>query len=75
MQRLLDDPFALEPYIAKNPEVMLILFDPMQMRLDRPGWEIVDAVKKGKVYEIGGVTPLTVIDRLEEIAKLLHPGI
>ncbi len=75
VQKLIEQPHALEPYIAKNPEVMLVLFDPEQMLLDRPGWERVDAVQKGRVHAIGEITPLTVLDRLEEIARLLHPGI
>ncbi len=75
VQELSKGPFTLEPYIAKNPEVILVLGGLDQWQLDRPGWEKVDAVQKGRVHAIGEMTPLTVLDRLEEIAKLLHPGI
>ncbi len=75
VQELSKGPFTLEPYIAKNPEVILVIgiggLD--QWQLDKPGWEKVEAVQKGRVYPIGEITPLTVIDRLEEIARLLHP--
>jgi iron complex transport system substrate-binding protein len=69
------DPYTLEPYIAKNPEVMLVIGSLDQWQLDKPGWDKVSAVQKGRVYTIGEITPLTVINRLEEIAKLLHPGV
>ncbi|MCJ7742944.1 MAG: ABC transporter substrate-binding protein [Dehalococcoidales bacterium] len=75
LMKFSEDPFTLEPYIAKNPEVILVIGGLDQWQLDRPGWEKVDAVQKGRVYAIGEITPLTVLDRLEEIAKLLHPGI
>ncbi len=75
VQELSKGPFTLEPYIAKNPEVILVIgiggLD--QWQLDKPGWEKVEAVQKGRVYPIGEITPLTIIDRLEEIARILHP--
>ena len=75
VQRFSQDPFTLEPYIAKNPEVILVIGDLRQMQMDRPGWEKVDAVQKGRVHTIGAMTPLTVLDTLEEIARLLHPAL
>jgi len=74
LRQISQNPFTVEPYIAKNPEAILVLGNVHQMRMDRPDWEKVDAVKKGRVYEIiGSITPLTVLDRLEEISRLLHP--
>ncbi|MBU2536333.1 MAG: ABC transporter substrate-binding protein [Chloroflexi bacterium] len=73
VQQISQNPFTLEPYIAKNPEVILVLGGLDQWQLDRPGWEKVDAVQIGRVHAIGEITPLTVLDRLEEIARLLHP--
>ncbi len=70
VQQISQNPFTLEPYIAKNPEVILVLGGLDQWQLDRPGWEKVDAVQNGRVHAIGGITPLTVLDRVEEIVFL-----
>jgi len=65
---------SIDEYLKRNPEVILLRSDPLGMS-SRPSWGQLDAVKQGRVYRVGDLTLLSVIDRLEEIARLLHPQV
>jgi iron complex transport system substrate-binding protein len=72
-----------EAVIAKNPQV-IVLFHKLA-KLDgvknRPGWDVIDAVKNNKVYYIAeeenlapyGAPGPRIVDGLEKIAALIHP--
>ena len=70
---------SLEAVIARAPEALLLIrggkvtIDELQ---NRPGWNSLTAVQKGKVYYVdnGIQDPSPVaIDALEELAKEFHP--
>lgn len=74
-----------EAVIAKNPEV-IILFE-KSVTLDqvktRPGWNVIDAVKKNRVYYISdeentgpyGASGPRIVEGLERMARLIHPEV
>jgi iron complex transport system substrate-binding protein len=72
-----------ERIIAANPTVIILTEDPAyggdpQAVGKRPGWADLAAVKNGKVYAINP-DPIQrpgprLVDALEQVAKLLHPG-
>lgn len=78
--------FAVEPeeVIRLDPEVIFIDY-PFQYKVGvgkRPGWEAVDAVRKGRVYDGTDFDYILlnrpgprIVESMKEIARLLHPGV
>ncbi|MCS4538625.1 MAG: cobalamin-binding protein [Thaumarchaeota archaeon] len=74
-----------EAVIAKNPEVIVLFHKITKIEevKNRPGWNVIDAVKKNRVYYISeeeniapyGAPGPRVVDGLEKIAVLIHPEI
>jgi len=70
-----------EQLIAVNPEVILLADAPYgttpESVAERPGWEVITAVKENALYPIDpnmmSVPGPRLVDALEETAKLLHP--
>jgi iron complex transport system substrate-binding protein len=69
-----DKDAMIKLYVAKNPEVVLVLGDWTHLYSYGPQWNQIEAVKRGRVHLMGcGLTPLTLIDRLQQLARWLHP--
>ncbi len=78
--------FAVEPgeVVRLDPEVIFIDY-PFQYKVGvgkRPGWDAVDAVRKGRVYDGTDFDYILlnrpgprIVQSLKEIARLLHPGV
>jgi iron complex transport system substrate-binding protein len=81
-----NDPYpqlSLEQIVASNPSV-IILGDAMwgvtpESVLERPGWETIEAVKSNNIFPIDdniiSRPGPRLVDGLEQIAKLLRPGL
>lgn len=70
--------YSLERVIIGKPEVILATQQGLQGFRGRVGWSGLDAVKRGAVYVLGyeAVRPAPrIIDAIERIARILHPGI
>lgn len=69
---------APEAVIRRDPEVILLTYPGRQRLLVRPGWAQVSAVRRGRVHELdAGLVSRPgprLVDGLEQIARLLHPG-
>ncbi len=82
----LTDPYpqiSLEQIVVSNPSIIL-LGDSMwgvtaESVLARPGWETIEAVKSKQIFPIDdnliSRPGPRLIDGLEQLAKLLHPGV
>jgi len=77
---------SYEAVITKNPEVMVLfhrLDNSTEIVKSRPGWNVIDAVKKDRVHYISNEKDLgaygapgpRIVDGLEKIAVLIHPEI
>lgn len=69
--------FSQELILARNPQVIISQCDSAKLILKRPGWENIDAVRNGKVYDadeniFSRVGP-RLVEALETLARLLHP--
>lgn len=71
---------SAEQVIEKNPQVILtnssFLDDPVQEILDRDGWDVIDAVKNKRVYEITTRSKRAnefAIEAFREMAAAMHP--
>ena len=71
-----------EAVIAASPQVIVLTEDPHfggdpSLVARRPGWSAIDAVKNGRVYQLGPDLfqrpGPRIVDGLEQLAKLLHP--
>jgi iron complex transport system substrate-binding protein len=83
---LANDPYpqlSLEQIVDANPSI-IILGDSMwgvtvESVLARPGWETIAAVKSGNIFPIDdnliSRPGPRLVDGLEQLAKLLHPGL
>lgn len=82
----LTDPYpqiSLEQLVVSNPSI-IVLGDSMwgitpESVKDRAGWETIEAVKSGNIYPfddnlVSRPGP-RLVDGLEQLAKLLHPGL
>jgi len=74
---------SAEELVATNPDVIL-LADALygitpESVAERPGWDVIAAVKNNAIYPIDGtmmsVPGPRLVDALEEVVKLLHPGL
>jgi iron complex transport system substrate-binding protein len=75
---------ASEWVISKNPDVIICLSMPAgkgakKFVLGRPGWNVIEAVKKGRVYDDLDVNVVTrpgprVLDAVEEIRRRIFAG-
>ncbi len=75
---------SVEALIAQNPDVIL-MGDALYSGLTaadvaaRPGWDAIAAVQNGQVYEfddnLASRPGPRLVDGLEQIARLLHPGL
>jgi iron complex transport system substrate-binding protein len=74
---------SLEQIVVSNPTVIL-LGDSMwgttvESVLARPGWETIEAVKSSQIFPIDdnliSRPGPRLVDGLEQLAKLLHPGV
>jgi len=74
---------SAEELVATNPDVIL-LADALygvspESVAERPGWDVIAAVKNNAIYPIDGTMMSTpgprLVDALEEVVKLLHPGL
>ena len=82
----LTDPYpqiSLEQIVVSNPTVIL-LGDAMwgvtvESVVARPGWETIEAVKSNQIFPIDdnliSRPGPRLVDGLEQLAKLLHPGV
>lgn len=82
----LTDPYpqiSLEQIVVSNPSIIL-LGDSMwgvtvESVVARPGWETIEAVKSNQIFPIDdnliSRPGPRLVDGLEQLAKLLHPGI
>ncbi len=77
-----------EAIIEKNPDVMFFpdmymgranFYETIEAVKDRPGWNIITAVKNDALYEINADiisrSGPRLVDALEVIAKMVHPEI
>ena len=70
-----------EQLIAVNPDVILLADAPYgttaESVAERPGWDVITAVKENALYPIDpnmmSVPGPRLVDALEETARLLHP--
>jgi len=82
----LSDPYpqiSLEQLVVSNPSI-IVLGDSMwgitpESVKQRPGWETIEAVKSGNIFPfddnlVSRPGP-RLVDGLEQLAKLLHPGL
>jgi len=72
--------------LSQNPEVIVLfhrLTNSTELVKSRPGWNVIDAVKKDRVHYISNEKELgaygapgpRIVDGLEKIALLIHPEI
>lgn len=75
--------FSTEEIIAQDPKI-IILGDAnygvtVESVAERPGWEVIAAVKAGAIYPIDDTLVSRpgprIIDGLEELARIIHPEI
>jgi len=69
-----------ESVINANPDVIFLAFEGSpELIYKLPGWSNVSAVKNKQVFQINGDiisrTGPRIVDALEQIAKILHPGL
>ena len=71
-----------ESVIARNPEIIIIKHGYMggvakDEIVKRPGWNAIDAVKNGKIYEVDENILIRpgprIVEGLETLAKIIHP--
>jgi iron complex transport system substrate-binding protein len=65
--------------LARNPQVIVLTLHNKAEVLARPGWNVTEAVRAGRVFEVVP-DPLVrtgprLVDGLETLARLLHPEI
>ena len=65
--------------LARNPQVIVLTLHNKAEVLARPGWNVTEAVRAGRVFEVVP-DPLVrtgprLVDGLEALARLLHPEI
>lgn len=70
--------FSPELIVARDPEIIVSQCGSASQILKRPGWEGIDAVRNGRVYDVdqnifSRLGP-RLVEALEILAKLLHPG-
>ncbi|MBE3576383.1 MAG: cobalamin-binding protein [Limnochordales bacterium] len=63
--------------LARNPQVIILTLRNKSEVLARPGWNLLEAVRTGRVFEVVP-DPLVrtgprLVDGLEQLARLLHP--
>lgn len=71
-----------EAVIERNPEIIIIKVGYMggvakEEIAKRPGWNIIDAVKNGRIYEVDENILIRpgprIVEGLETLAKIIHP--
>jgi iron complex transport system substrate-binding protein len=71
-----------ESVIARNPEIIIIKIGYMgevarEEIAKRPGWNTIDAVKNGKIYEVDENILIRpgprIVEGLETLARIIHP--
>lgn len=70
---------APEAILRRSPEVVLLTYPGRQRLTGRPGWDRVEAVRRGRVHEVDpdlvSRPGPRLVDGLERIAALLHPQV
>jgi len=73
--------FSAEEIIAKDPDIIILAdskygVTPESVR-ERPGWEVITAVKEGAIYDIDddliSRPGPRIVDGLEAVARIIHP--
>jgi iron complex transport system substrate-binding protein len=68
-----------EAVLRRNPQVVLLTYPGARRLLGRPGWARVEAVRRGRVYELDpdlvSRPGPRLVDGLEQIAARLHPEV
>ncbi|MBE3582635.1 MAG: cobalamin-binding protein [Limnochordaceae bacterium] len=68
---------SAELILAANPDVILLTIKDKEEVLKRPGWSSLNAVRRGRVYEVVPDTYVRtgprLVDALESLFALLHP--
>lgn len=69
---------SAEAVIARNPDVIILTYPNKGELMRRPGWGRVSALRARRVYEVETTLVARpgprIVDGLEMLAKLLHPG-
>jgi len=73
--------FSAEEIIAKDPDIIILAdskygVTPESVR-ERPGWEVITAVKEGAIYDLNddliSRPGPRIVDGLEAVARIIHP--